>query len=321
MTFRVLVEKKSGLTGFSLSGFSLVELLITVGILGLISVMGLAVLLDSPDDDKQRVRAAGDFIHHLNAACNIVKARYGTGPLHAKIRNEDYHTSYTDTDPEFVYKFTSHTYADAQPNVEDPANDTFAVDDDDPNTANNPNISDFIPKTWIPNDAYRGMALFLPDWESTVTHETGPDRLEYPGKVVLYLKPDEAGVADPNNQIPNDGVDGTWASNDTVGFLHDDLMYYDQSGDHVADSNDIGYDDREFLLLDMDGPDGPNNIENTSATALSDRILLHVNDQSCEVLTAYQLCARIGCTQAYKGSFYDYHKGYCDTSPPDDDCW
>ena len=78
-------------------------------------------------------------------------------------------------------------------------------------------------------------------------------------------------------------------------------------------------DDRQFVLLDMNGTASPNSIG-----ANGDRVLLYVADNSCRIRTAYQACRSeladkqgttstaddLPCNQqaAYVQSFYDVYK-------------
>ncbi|MGE0201024.1 MAG: type II secretion system protein J [Candidatus Melainabacteria bacterium] len=198
------------------AGFTLAELLITMALSALILVLSLKMVSGlQARDTKQYKRMAGDFVHHLAAACEVVKYRYGAGPIAAQT-------------------------------VDGSGNPTAAFAD--------------------------GWTTFLPGWESTTpTLTTAPTVLNYPQDMLLYLKPYEATVPDPSNQIPNtptaimSGVtDGTW------------------------------------VLLDMNGTDTPNSI-----AATGDRVLLNIDDTTCQVKTAAKLCTERSCTEAYGNSFYD----------------
>lgn len=263
------------------------ELLITLGLLALLAVLSINMLAQSPSSANRWGRVANDMVTHLEMACNTVRLSQGTGPFRAtKI------VATPPVDPSMHQYEYAYTEAGS---TEDPDGYQSAAYTSKCPLHTDTATSDGIANTYVCNTLYRGMSIFLPTWESNVKKLTGPERLEYPNDIVLYLRPDEATVADPNSEIPNAGADNTPAS-----FAHDDIM------DTV--------DDREWLLLDMNGTDGPNSI-----AAGGDRVLLHVDDSSCKILTARQKCKLVnsagtcndGAVTTYPQSFYDQNRNYC----------
>jgi len=202
--------------GNAAGGFSLAELLITMALTALILVLSLKMVSGlQTRDASQYKRMAGDFVHHLGAACEVVKYRYGAGPVNAQT----------------------------------------------------------VDGSGNPADAFAdGWTTFLPGWESTTPAlTTAPTVLNYPQDMLLYLKPYETTVPDPSNQIPNTPTN---------------IM--------------SGVDDATWVLLDMNGTDSPNSISSTG-----DRVLLNIDDTTCQVETAAELCTERSCTEAYGSSFYD----------------
>lgn len=272
-----MLHPNFGQSGFirSYKGFTLAEALITLGIAAIVAVLGIYTITNQPNQSNQYGRTTDDLINHLEMACESVKMAYGTGPLYAKKvsavsgpGNHNFDFAYTET-----------------PTTEDA--DGWQSAAYTSRCTLHPEIAD----TYTCHALYRGMSIFLPEWESSVKTGTAPVRLEYPSNVIVYTRPDEATVTDTLNQIPNEGSDNT-----PVGFAHDDIMDYT--------------DDREWLLLDMNGTKSPNSI-----TAGGDRVLVNVNDKNCRILTARQKCKEVNpgsnCTEAYAQSFYDVYKNYC----------
>lgn len=253
------------------AGFTIPELLITLALMALGSIMGFSILLKK-DDQEQRSRIVSDYIQHITSACQIVKSKYGTGPLKATYFDD------SSTDCAGVpCNCLRYKYTDDAATIISPSTDLCDLDPD--LDKNSPNHS-LIPLTYTSSDDWRGMDQFLPDFESGTVASTGPSLLIYPGELYLYTRPDEATIADTSNQIPNhNNHTPAPASN----FKHDDIMKT--------------VDDREWLLIDMNGTDAPNSI-----AAGGDRVLIHVNNETCKVMTAKQKCDEVEATTA----------GYCD---------
>lgn len=279
MFFRLLGYRKRQ------SGFSLPELMITLALMALGALMGFSMVMKK-DDADQRARIMSDYINHLTSACQIVRSKYGTGPLKA--------TYYDDTSTDCPgsspcncvrYKFT-----------DDNATSVVTTDLCELNPDNDKNNPDHpqIPYTYVENDDYRGFEVFLPDWESGVSQFGW--LLRYPGNMAISLRADEPAI-DPDDEIPDNNNHSGAPS-----FKHDDIMKT--------------VDDREWLLVDMDGfSNGPDSI-----AATGDRVLLHVNNETCKVLTAKQKCDQVEATNAgdcdgtgetqFGQSFYDVFMGY-----------
>lgn len=248
------------------SGFSLAELLIGLVIIAVMAALTIPMLTRNANDAGQIARQVDDLIQHMERACNNVRLQYGAGPMNARTVAASPSGSHN---YDFVYI-------------------TTVVSPDDPDGydatttyASKCSLHSTIPNTYLCNTKYRGMALFLPTWESVAQYTTGPEQLKYADNRILYLRPDETTVTDTSNDIPNNSVDA---------FEYDDIM--------------ATTDDRQWLLLDMTGTNGSNNIA-------TDRVLLHVNDDTCKVLTARQKCHEVGadCTlTSYPQSFYDSYK-------------
>lgn len=265
--------------------FSLAEILITITLVGVLTVLSINMLVQTPSSPSKWGRVAYDLVTHLESACNSVKLSYGTGPLNARKIS----TTLTGSHQyEYVYVNASGSTEDPDGYVSPTYTAKCALHTD---TA----TADGIQDTYICNNTARGMSEFLPSWEGTAKGFSSPSRMEYPNGIVLYTKPDESTVP-ANTEIPDDGADTTPAS-----FSHDDIM----------DTTD----DRNWVLLDMNGTNGPNSI-----TASGDRILLYVDDDSCKVLTARQQCKLVNSTgvcndnatiTTYPQSFLDSYKNYC----------
>jgi len=250
---------------------TLAELLIGLVIIAVMAALTIPILTRQANDPGQVSRQVDDLIQHLERACNNVRLQYGAGPMNARtvaaspLNNHNY---------DYVYVSTV-TSAD-DPDGWDAAASYVGTTSND-----KCDLHGTIPNTYICNEKYRGMGIFLPTWESNVKSDSAPERLTYADNRVLYLRPDEATVTDTSNEIPNDTADT---------FDHDDIM--------------ATTDDRQWLLLDTNGTNGTNRIT-------TDRVLLFVDDDTCKVTTARQKCHEVGgsCTlTSYPQSFYDSYK-------------
>ena len=111
------------------------------------------------------------------------------------------------------------------------------------------------------------IATLLPTWETTTIHNAAsPESLDYPSKIVVYLRPEQVS-----------GMPATILA---------------------------GTNNREWIMVDIDGTDGPNALGTSG-----DRVLFYVENTSGRVLTAYQKCVE-DSVSTYDQSFYDIHKGY-----------
>lgn len=145
-----------------------------------------------------------------------------------------------------------------------------------------------------------GIESVLVDWETLAFYSSSaPQYLSYPNKIRVYLDPENTNIPDPQSQLP----------------IH-------QAGSPATIM--AGTDNKEWLLVDMDGASGTNRMDSTDPKA--DRVLLIVDDATGRILTAWQKCIELGgatngpmttCTMSspapsrvYYKSFYDVYKGY-----------
>ncbi len=172
------------------------------------------------------------------------------------------------------------------------------------------------PNPAVHNPLYAdGIATVLQTSESLVTYSAAsPPFLSYPSKIRVYLNPEDTNIPDTSNQLPRHqaGALAPGAVNPATNSATQTIM--------------AGTEDREWLLLDMNGADGPNTMGTNG-----DRVLLIVDDVTGRVLTAWQKCwmltnaltptypaaATTTCTLAspapsrtYYKSFYDVYKKY-----------
>ena len=258
------------------AGFSLIEALIALAITATVATLAIGVLINqNPKSQQSYGRSASDFIGHLGTVCKKSHAEYGRGPLAA-----------TTIDTASCPGANCNVYAFPKA------------------------IANRVVGTHDSN--LRGFSWLIKDWESTVTYNSGDESLSYPEGIRLYLQPDMSNAAsnpdvDPNTQIPDDasGIAGTGYNPENAllipGTLND-IMY------NTTPNPDVASDDRQFVILDMNGTSGPNSIVSTG-----DRVLLYVEDKTCRIRTAYQACRDQGmtlCTQSatYGQSFYDVYK-------------
>ncbi len=195
-------------------GVTLVEILIAITLFGVIAAFGISKVIGlNPNDDGQLGRKTHDFFKHLSAACNITKAKYGSGPFRAQF--------YDTGDNRFEYVYTDNQ---------------GELPDEDINCGSNCHVT--LPETNVTNNGYRGWINFLPNWESAATFDDSvPNHahMAYPDGMRLYFKAERA--FDALAEI---------TYNSTSGSHHDDIMTYVTVGQALID-------DRLFMKLTFTG--------------------------------------------------------------------
>lgn len=169
----------------------------------------------------------------------------------------------------------------------------------DPNTGNTYLYADGVPS-------------LLQTWESTVKYvaATGstPAYLQYPSKMVVYVDPHDTKIADPGLDLPIHQPGALTPGSPVTSASPKTIM--------------TGTDDREWILVDINGSDPPNSLGPSG-----DRVLIWIDDNNGRILTAWQRCwltttpntnpNATSCVlstpspaRAYYKSFYDVYKNY-----------
>jgi hypothetical protein len=128
-----------------------------------------------------------------------------------------------------------------------------------------------------------GIPNFINNFDSTAAAGTvnvggaNVDYLQYPNNLRVYIRPEQF----------------SWMTA------------------HINAFTPLGYERREFMLIDVDPGTVPTGLADSSTQTNTDVVLIHVEDQTGTITTSFELASKHGITSLNSNNrrtFYDLHK-------------